>query len=97
VICILVERAGDAWRVGVRDNGPGIAAEYHERIFRLFERASAKSEGTGLGLAICRRIVERHGGRLEVESALGKGATFWFTLPVAENASLAAVASGAMA
>ena len=67
--------------VFVRDNGRGIAAEHHETVFRPFERAHADvREGSGMGLAICRRIVERHGGRIWVESEPGSGATFCFTL-----------------
>jgi len=67
--------------VFVRDNGRGIAAEHHESVFRPFVRAHADvREGSGMGLAICRRIVERHGGRIWVESEPGRGATFCFTL-----------------
>jgi PAS domain S-box-containing protein len=65
----------------VRDNGMGIEREYHENIFGLFNKLDAKSEGTGVGLAIARRIAEVHGGRIWVESELGQGATFYFTLP----------------
>lgn len=70
----------------VRDNGMGIAPEYFERIFGLFNKLNPNSEGTGVGLALARRIVEFHGGRLWVESELGKGSTFYFTLPPASEA-----------
>ena len=65
----------------VKDNGIGIAPEYHERIFGLFNKLDARSEGTGIGLALVKRIVEVHGGKIWVESELGKGAAFYFTLP----------------
>ena len=65
----------------VKDNGTGIAPEYHERVFGLFNKLDINSEGTGVGLALAKRIVEVHGGRIWVESELGQGATFYFTLP----------------
>ena len=63
----------------VRDNGIGIAQEYHERIFGLFNKLDAQADGTGVGLAVVKRIIEVHGGRIWIESELGKGATFLFT------------------
>jgi len=69
----------------IRDNGIGIDPQYHERIFGLFNRLNPDIEGTGIGLTLVRRIVEVHGGRVWVESQLGAGATFFFTLPTADS------------
>ncbi len=65
----------------IKDNGIGIALKYHEQIFGLFNKLNSQSEGTGIGLTLVQRIVEVHGGRIWVESELGSGSTFYFTLP----------------
>jgi light-regulated signal transduction histidine kinase (bacteriophytochrome) len=77
------QRKDRDWIIAVADNGKGIDPVNHERIFELFRRLEARGvSGTGLGLAICARIVDAHGGRIWVRSEVGKGATFYFTLPV---------------
>lgn len=77
-------------RVEVEDNGIGIEEENYDRVFRMFRRLQgAKNyEGSGIGLAVCKKIVERNGGSIGVRSVLGKGSTFWFTLPVTERAEV---------
>jgi len=77
------QRDGASWRVCVRDNGIGIDPQYRDQVFVMFKRLNARGKypGTGIGLAICKKIVERHGGRIWVESKEGEGASFYFTLP----------------
>ncbi len=95
-ITIGSETVGREVRLFVKDNGPGIGREHHEKIFGLFQRLDDSKEGTGVGLAIVKRIMEVHGGRVWVESAIGEGATFWLAFPAAVGeAAMSLSAQGA--
>ncbi|MHB8146290.1 MAG: sensor histidine kinase [Vulcanimicrobiaceae bacterium] len=84
---ISARRDGDQWEIRVSDNGIGIAPEFHERIFGIFTRLHTRDEyeGTGIGLALCRRILERHNGRIWLQSAEGSGTTFYCTIPAEKS------------
>lgn len=85
LIHISAERRGHEWVFSVADNGIGMDMKFSDRIFGIFQRLNVPEgyAGSGLGLAICKKIVERHGGRIWVESRLGEGSTFYFALPAA--------------
>jgi len=81
-VCIRSRQAENEWRISVADNGPGIDPQFHDRIFQPLKRLhGSEIAGTGMGLAVCRKIIERHGGRIWVEPESPHGATFTFTFP----------------
>jgi signal transduction histidine kinase len=81
-VSVSAKRSGRQWVFSAQDNGIGMEPQYQDRVFQVFQRLHTRDEypGTGVGLAVCRRIVDRHGGRIWFESELGKGTTFYFTL-----------------
>ena len=91
-IHISAEDLGHNWGISVKDNGIGIDPKYHNKIFEVFQRLHRRTEyaGTGIGLSICKKVVEKHKGKLSVSSAKGQGSTFTFTIPKVQSVAIAA-------
>lgn len=87
VVKIDAKQVGEEWHVSVSDNGIGIDSKFHDEVFKPLRRlhAEAAYEGFGVGLATCQRIIEKHAGRIWVESEPGQGSTFYFALPTADD------------
>jgi light-regulated signal transduction histidine kinase (bacteriophytochrome) len=86
-IDISAEKKENMWLIAVKDNGIGIEQWFSERIFIVFQKLHdhRKYPGSGIGLALCKRVIEKHGGKIWFESEVGKGTTFYFTLPILED------------
>jgi signal transduction histidine kinase len=84
---VSAERTDNKWMIAVEDDGIGMTPEETERVFQIFERLHSRESysGTGIGLAVCRKIVERHGGDIRIESERGDGSTFYVTLPAVND------------
>lgn len=98
VVKVTADRVGNLWNFEVSDNGIGIAEEYLDQIFLIFQRLHNRSEyeGTGIGLAVCKKIVERHGGRIGVRSKPGQGSTFFFGIHAAPGPATAEAAAASL-
>jgi signal transduction histidine kinase len=81
VVDVSSARRDGAWRVSIKDNGIGIPADEHDRVFGLFNRVETSVEGSGIGLATVKRIIEAHGGRIGIDPVDGPGTIVWFELP----------------